>query len=74
MTLVELARRLRADGHLTRAQEILYQSLLDRTSWPEAISALAIALGFSPSVLGRRESLISQLRVEAEGPAMSIAK
>ena len=34
MTLVELARRLRADGHLTRAQEI-YQSLLDRTSWPE---------------------------------------
>ncbi|HKQ69773.1 MAG TPA: DUF3536 domain-containing protein, partial [Polyangiaceae bacterium] len=66
MALVELARRLRAEGDLYRAQEIFYQSLLDRTSWPDSISALAIALGFAPTVVGRRESLITELSTEAD--------
>jgi alpha-amylase/alpha-mannosidase (GH57 family) len=61
MTLIELARRLRADAELGRAQETLYQALGARDSWPEGVSLMAIALGFSPSVVGRRESLIAEL-------------
>jgi alpha-amylase/alpha-mannosidase (GH57 family) len=72
MALVELARRLRADGHLFRAQEIFYQALEARSNWPDAISALAIALGFAPTVVGRRESLIAQLRDQE--PPRSIAR
>jgi hypothetical protein len=68
MALIELARRLRADAHLFRAQEIFYQALLGRTSWPEATSALAIVLGFAPMVVGRRDSLISQLQGQSEPP------
>jgi alpha-amylase/alpha-mannosidase (GH57 family) len=60
--LVELARHLRADGHLARAQENLYRALLEPTISPAAMSALAIALGFAPSVVGRRESLVAELR------------
>jgi len=68
MTLVELARRLRADAHFYRAQEIFYRALLGRTSWPDTIYGLAVALGFAPSVVGRRESLIPQLEIEPEPP------
>jgi hypothetical protein len=60
--LVELARHLRADAHLARAQEILYRALLEQAISPSAMSALAIALGFAPSVVGRRESLVAELR------------
>jgi len=60
MALVELARRLRADGHMFRAQEIFYQALLARRAWPDAIAALAMALGFAPSIVGRRDSLSPQ--------------
>jgi alpha-amylase/alpha-mannosidase (GH57 family) len=60
--LVELARHLRADAHLARAQEILYRALVEQAIAPSAMSALAIALGFSPSVVGRRESLLTELR------------
>jgi alpha-amylase/alpha-mannosidase (GH57 family) len=72
MALVELARRLRADAHLFRAQEIFYQALDGRTNWPEGISALAITLGFAPTIVGRRESLIAQLRSEDEAPRSSV--
>jgi hypothetical protein len=60
--LVELARHLRADAHLAHAQEILYRALLEQAISPSAMSPLAIALGFAPSVVGRRESLMSELR------------
>jgi alpha-amylase/alpha-mannosidase (GH57 family) len=60
--LVELARRLRADAHLSRAQEILYRGLLELAIDPSALSGLAIGLGFAPSVVGRRESLMLELR------------
>jgi alpha-amylase/alpha-mannosidase (GH57 family) len=60
--LVELARHLRADAHLAPAQEILYRALLEQAISPSAMSALAIALGFAPSVVGRRESLMAELR------------
>ena len=59
--MVELARHLRADGNLARAQEILYRALLEQAISPSAMSALALALGFAPSVVGRRESLVSEL-------------
>ena len=52
MALIELARRLRADAHFFRAQEIFFQALGERTSWPESILALAIGLGFAPTVVG----------------------
>jgi len=68
MALVELARRLRADAHLFRAQEIFYQALDGRSNWPDGISALAITLGFAPTIVGRRESLIAQLRADDEPP------
>jgi hypothetical protein len=68
MTLIELSKRLRAQTHLLRAQEIFSQALSERTSWPDAISALAIALGFAPTVVGRRDSLIAQLQTESEPP------
>ncbi len=61
MTLIELARRLRADGEFGRAQEALYYALDARDAWPEGISALAMALGFAPTVVGRRESLVMEL-------------
>jgi hypothetical protein len=60
--LVELARHLRADAHLVRAQEILYRALLEQAISPSAMSALAIALGFAPAVVGRRESLVAELQ------------
>jgi alpha-amylase/alpha-mannosidase (GH57 family) len=60
--LVELARHLRADAHLARAQEILYRALLEQSLSPTAMSGLAMALGFAPSVVGRRESLMMELR------------
>jgi hypothetical protein len=59
--LVELARHLRADAHLARAQEVLYRALLEQVISPAAMSVLAIALGFAPSVVGRRESLMAEL-------------
>ena len=62
MTLVELARRLRADGHLTRAQEIFYQALLDARAGPKPSRPWPLRSGSHPASLGRRESLISQLR------------
>jgi alpha-amylase/alpha-mannosidase (GH57 family) len=71
--LIELARRLRADAHFFRAQEIFFQALGERGSWPEAISALAIGLGFAPTVVGRRDSLVAQLQAEGEPPA-SVAR
>jgi alpha-amylase/alpha-mannosidase (GH57 family) len=60
--LVELARHLRADAHLARGQEILYRALLEQAISPSAMSALAITLGFAPAVVGRRESLMAELR------------
>jgi hypothetical protein len=60
--LVELARHLRADAHLARGQEILYRALLEQAISPSAMSALAITLGFAPAVVGRRESLMTELR------------
>jgi alpha-amylase/alpha-mannosidase (GH57 family) len=68
ISLIELAKRLRAQAHLLRAQEIFSQALSERTSWPDAISTLALALGFAPSVVGRRDSLITQLQAESEPP------
>jgi hypothetical protein len=60
--VVELARHLRADSRLARAQEVLYRALLEQAISPSAMSVLAIALGFAPSVVGRRESLVTELR------------
>jgi alpha-amylase/alpha-mannosidase (GH57 family) len=60
--VVELARHLRADSRLARAQEVLYRALLEQAISPSAMSGLAIALGFAPSVVGRRESLVTELR------------
>jgi hypothetical protein len=68
MALIEIARRLRADSHFFRAQEIFFQAIGERTSWPAAIPALAIGLGFAPTVVGRRDSLIMQLQAESEAP------
>jgi alpha-amylase/alpha-mannosidase (GH57 family) len=70
--LVDLARHLRADGQIFRAQEILYRALLEQAISPTMMAGLAIALGFAPAVVGRRESLMTELhpamlpRVEAE--------
>ena len=74
MALIELARRLRADAHLFRAQEIFCQALAERTSWPDSISALALALGFAPTVVGRRDSLIAQLQHPDSEPPYSVAR
>jgi alpha-amylase/alpha-mannosidase (GH57 family) len=71
MALIELARRLRADAHLFRAQEIFYQALGERSGWPDSISALAIGLGFAPKIVGRRDSLVTQLQAE---PPVSSAR
>jgi alpha-amylase/alpha-mannosidase (GH57 family) len=60
--LAELARHLKADAKLARAQEILYRALLEQAISPAAMSALAVALGFAPAVVGRRESLMMELR------------
>ncbi|MET0593368.1 MAG: hypothetical protein ABW133_11750, partial [Polyangiaceae bacterium] len=60
--LTELARHLRADANLACAQEILYRALLEQAISPAAMSALAVALGFAPAVVGRRESLMMELR------------
>ena len=68
--LVELARHLSADAHFARAQEILYRALLEQAISPAAMSALAIALGFAPSVVGRRESLVAELRPIIPSPPL----
>jgi hypothetical protein len=50
MTLVDLARRLRADAHLNRAQEIFFEALEGRGDWPIETAKLAKALGFAATV------------------------
>ncbi len=72
VSLIDLARHLRADAHLFRAQEIFAQALAERTSWPDGISVLAIALGFAPSAMGRTDSLIAQLQPLPEGEPSSV--
>jgi alpha-amylase/alpha-mannosidase (GH57 family) len=49
-SLVDLARKLRADSDLDRAQEILYAALEGRPKWPEEIRWLIHSLGFSSTV------------------------
>jgi hypothetical protein len=68
MALIELAHRLRADAHFFRAQEIFFQAIGERGSWPDSVMALAIGLRFAPTVVGRRDSLIAQLEADREPP------
>ncbi len=49
VSLVELAKQLRIGDELTRAQEIFCEAAGKRTRWPDAVAALATALGFTPS-------------------------
>ncbi|HEX2573020.1 MAG TPA: DUF3536 domain-containing protein [Polyangia bacterium] len=69
--LVGVAHRLRADQHLHRAQELVYEHFSVRASWSEEARGLALALHFSPGFAGYAEDEL--LATEATAPALGEA-